>query len=67
LNQQQPYLSGSHARTSQEVLLTGTVLKEAGLDTFWRDGDQRIYRTRVMFEGDWNMDIEERLDGTNCG
>jgi len=43
------------------------VLKEAGLDKFWRDGDQRTYCTRVMFQAGWNMDVEEGLDGVDCG
>jgi hypothetical protein len=42
------------------------VLKEAGLHKFWRDGDQRTDRTRVMFQADWNMDVEEGLDGVGC-
>jgi len=39
------------------------VLKEAGLNKVWRDSDQRTYCTRVMFQADWNMDVEEGLDG----
>jgi len=23
--------------------------------------------TRVMFQADWNMDVEEGLDGVDCG